>query len=101
MKIDVEGHEKLVFEGAIEHFKHGLIENILFEDNNKVPNDVTCFLESHNFTIYRIVKGWFGLKLLDYRKPYTYSGWDASNFLAIHNSAKPFKLSWFYKSILG
>lgn len=59
LKIDVEGHELEVLQGASELIKRDRIRDIIFEEHASYPSAVTLFLEAHGYTIFRIGKGFW------------------------------------------
>lgn len=54
LKIDVEGHELQVLEGARELIDKGQIRNIIFEDHKGFESDVQGYLQSAGYTIYQL-----------------------------------------------
>jgi FkbM family methyltransferase len=60
MKIDVEGHERKVLEGAERMLSSRSIRDILFEEHNTPPSPVTELLERHGYTILRFDEHLFG-----------------------------------------
>lgn len=59
IKIDVEGHEREVLEGAGEWISQGKVRDIVFEEHRDYPNETTKLLESFGYTIFRIRKGFW------------------------------------------
>jgi hypothetical protein len=57
-KIDVEGHELGVLQGATESLSHKAIRNIIFEDFNPQPSPVVQFLQQYGFTIFELHETW-------------------------------------------
>jgi FkbM family methyltransferase len=78
LKIDVEGHEMAVLEGASQSLAEGLIRDIVFEEHDPLPSAVSRLLEAQAFTIRGIEETLKGPVLVD-RRP---SGWDAPTYLA-------------------
>jgi len=81
LKIDVEGHELAVFQGASQLLGRHQIRDILFENHDYYPSDVSNFLEQQGYTIFRIWKGFWQPKL----KPPNYTvihPWEPPNYLA-------------------
>ncbi len=64
LKIDVEGHELAVFEGAAQQLEAGTIRDIIFEGHDAYPTPVTEFLESRDYSVFLIQKGLMGPLLL-------------------------------------
>jgi len=57
IKIDVEGHELEVLQGAIKLINKHKIRDIVFEEHASYPSSVTKFLEENGYSIFRISKG--------------------------------------------
>jgi FkbM family methyltransferase len=102
LKIDVEGHELKVFEGAGELISNNHVRDIIFEDHTGYPSDVSRFLESHNYTIFQIWKGFWRPILLDPTKNLSHQ-WEPPNYLATHNPKRATNLfqGWGWKSLQG
>ncbi len=76
LKIDVEGNELSVLEGARELIRQQRIRDIVFEDFGQYPTPVTQFLEAQGYTLFYLGKRFLGLavgaiqdKLKDYPSP--------------------------------
>jgi FkbM family methyltransferase len=54
LKLDVEGHELQLLEGAQKMITSGNIRDILFEDFGTLPTLLTQFLEDNGYTLYRL-----------------------------------------------
>jgi FkbM family methyltransferase len=54
MKMDIEGHEARALAGARELLASGRIRDIVFEEREKPPTDVTRLLESHGYAILQL-----------------------------------------------
>ena len=82
-KIDVEGHELGVLQGAEKTLKRRGIRDIVFEDFNPKPSPVTIFLEQHGFTLFELHDTWLKPRLapLNVSLPVTRPGF-SSNYLA-------------------
>ena len=74
LKIDVEGHELSVLEGAPLH----LIRDIIFEEHMPLPSPVSEKLEEAGFEMRGIEETFLGPSLVS-RTPW---GWDAPTYLA-------------------
>jgi len=57
-KIDVEGYELAVLEGAAETLTRGAIRDIIFEDVNPQPSAVARLLSSHGFHLFQLREQW-------------------------------------------
>ncbi|MBX9696422.1 MAG: FkbM family methyltransferase [Cyanobacteria bacterium] len=51
LKVDVEGHEAAVFEGAVNLLSKHQIRDIIFEDFDAYPSKAMSFLEKHGYEI--------------------------------------------------
>ncbi|MCS6814171.1 MAG: FkbM family methyltransferase [Cyanobacteria bacterium] len=63
VKIDVEGNELLVLEGASELVSNQQIRDIVFEDFGQYPTPVSKFLEQHGYTLFYLSKHFWGLTI--------------------------------------
>jgi Methyltransferase FkbM domain len=54
VKIDVEGHEIRVLEGAERLLRTCQIRDVIFEDHGNYPTPAQEFLESRGYSIYRL-----------------------------------------------
>ncbi|WP_310426774.1 FkbM family methyltransferase [Chamaesiphon sp. VAR_48_metabat_135_sub] len=90
MKVDVEGHELAVFEGASRCLSLRQIRHILFEDHEHYPNQVTNFLESKGYTILAIDRKLFSPKIVE---PYHLNlvSWLPNSYLATCKPQDVFK----------
>ncbi|HVQ40323.1 MAG TPA: FkbM family methyltransferase [Pyrinomonadaceae bacterium] len=59
IKLDVEGHELKVLQGAERVVTH-YVRDIVFEEHSAYPSEVTSFLEDRGFTVIRVHKGIWG-----------------------------------------
>jgi FkbM family methyltransferase len=74
LKIDVEGHELAVLEGA----RLELVRDIIFEEHRPLPSPVSAMLEGAGFEIRGIEETFLGPRLVQ-RTP---RSWDAPTYLA-------------------
>jgi FkbM family methyltransferase len=81
MKLDVEGHELSVLKGVGSDLASGRYENIIFEDLSGPGGPTSRCLEEHGYRVYKLVKGFTGLRLTDPHHPHSWS-YDPDNFLA-------------------
>ena len=57
-KIDVEGHELSVLQGAKKSLERMAIRDIVFEDFNSQPSPVVEFLKQYGFVIFELHDSW-------------------------------------------
>jgi FkbM family methyltransferase len=82
MKIDVEGHELAVLEGAERLLRAGAIRNVVFEEHRPPPTPVTELLADRGFTVLRIEQTLAGPRLERSLDAADVRSWDPPNFLA-------------------
>jgi FkbM family methyltransferase len=82
MKIDVEGHELSVFQGAERLIDNKQITNIVFEDHDPYPSKIAKFLITKGYTLLRMEKGWLSLNLKNPSSEPSTNGWEPTNYLA-------------------
>jgi FkbM family methyltransferase len=82
VKIDVEGHEISVFKGAEKLIDNKQITNIVYEDHDPYPSQISKFLLAKGYTLFRMEKGWFNLNLKDPVSEASTNGWEPTNYLA-------------------
>jgi FkbM family methyltransferase len=82
LKIDVEGAEQAVLEGAAHALKDGRVRHIIFEDHHGVGSAVMMQLLGYGYTIYSI--GWTmtGPKLGDRAAAPQHAHFEAPSYLA-------------------
>lgn len=88
MKLDVEGHELAVLEGAGRLLDDKLIENILFEDHEGPASKVFDFLKQKGYSIYSF--GWElnGIRIVPVEKGNLNKGFEAPNYWAASSKLK-------------
>lgn len=91
MKIDVEGHELEVLQGAIELIIKQQIRDIIYEDHNGYPTPVSQFLEQHGYTIFRMWKG-FWKPLLEAPTKKLVHQWEPPSYLATKEPSRAIDL---------
>lgn len=91
MKIDVEGHELEVLQGATELISKQQIRNIIYEDHSGYPTPVSKFLEQHGYTIFRIWKG-FWKPLLEPPTKKLVHQWEPPSYLATKEPSRATEL---------
>jgi FkbM family methyltransferase len=91
MKIDVEGHELAVLQGAIELITKQQIRDIIYEDHNGYPTPVSQFLEQNGYSIFRIWKG-FWKPLLEAPSKKLVHQWEPPSYLATTEPSRAIEL---------
>lgn len=59
-KLDVEGHELKVLEGAVGLLDRGIPRDIVYEEQQPYPAPVSSFLESKGYTLFTVERGTWG-----------------------------------------
>ena len=88
MKLDVEGHELAVLEGAGRLLDDKLIENILFEDHEGPTSKVFDFLKQKGYSIYSF--GWelTGIRIIPAENGNLNKEFEAPNYWATSKKLK-------------
>lgn len=81
MKIDVEGHELEVLQGANQLINKQQIRDIIFEEHRGYPSPVSQFLEENGYTVFRIWKGFWKPLLVSPSKKLVHQ-WEPPSYLA-------------------
>jgi FkbM family methyltransferase len=87
-KIDVEGHELAVLQGAEEILRRRGIRDIVFEDFHLKPSVTTEFLQQHGFTVFELHDGWLKPRLIPLRDGEPRKPGFMFNYLATLNVAR-------------
>ncbi len=87
LKIDVEGHELEVLQGAGNLICKHHVRDIIFEEHNSYPSPLTDFLESNGYTIFRIWKS-FWRPILESPSKNLIHPWEPPNYLATLNAER-------------
>ena len=82
MKLDVEGHELAVLQGAEKMFAAKRIRDCVFEEHRAYPTDVTTWFEDHGYDVFRIARPLWRPSLVDPRIPYKKVDWLPVSFVA-------------------
>ena len=82
LKLDVEGHEFSVLEGAASLLGEGLIRHLIFEDHAGVKSPVMALLHAYGFRIFLIVAGALGPRLIPHGDVTSLPAKSAPNWLA-------------------
>jgi FkbM family methyltransferase len=82
LKIDVEGHELKVLQGAGALLRERLIRDIVFEEHAGYPTPVTELLEAAGYPLFNLGQTLFGLKLTPIAAKSHHRAWDSRSCLA-------------------
>jgi FkbM family methyltransferase len=86
IKIDVEGHESSVLEGATQLLRQKRIRDIVFEDFPPQPSPVTLRLQAAGYTVFALFPAWRKPLLLTLKEYAAQSRWHGPpNFLGTLN----------------
>lgn len=91
MKIDVEGHELGLLQGASRLLADGRIRDIVFEDHNFYPSKVTDYLEKFGYTIFNIRQGALGVQVRPAKRDEEHYKYEAQSYLATLNAPRALK----------
>lgn len=91
LKIDVEGHELKVLEGAHRLLAAGLIRDIVFEEIHTPPSPAMLLLEAAGYKLYRLEGKFFGPVLRPLSAPPADSVKDSTNYLATRDAQRALK----------
>jgi hypothetical protein len=89
MKLDVEGHEVHVLGGSDALLAEQRIRDIVFEEHNDFPTELTQLLESHGFVLFAIDQTLLGPRM--HPPPSTVSSWDPPTYLATLDPTRAFR----------
>lgn len=102
VKVDVEGFELSVFQGAAKLLSQKRIRDIAFEDFEAFPSDCAKLLQNHGYTIFRIAKKVLGPVIWDPAESRAGDfdlSYEPINYLATINPQRALKLlqprGWF------
>jgi FkbM family methyltransferase len=82
LKIDVEGHEADVLRGAERLLGEQAIRDIVFEDHDQYPSEVTRIVEDKGYELIAIANDLGGLRLLAPADRGEVRAWPGPNYLA-------------------
>lgn len=82
VKVDVEGAEAAVFEGAEELLRKRAIRDVIFEEHGRYPTASTAVLERHGFTVFALDSSLFSLRLRNPGEIRSAPAWPGQSFLA-------------------
>lgn len=82
LKLDVEGHEAAVLRGASRTLAAGRIRDVVYEDHDGYPSDVSRCLESHGYRVFLIDRTFWGPLLRSPENSRPMVDWLPPNYLA-------------------
>jgi FkbM family methyltransferase len=82
LKIDVEGHELGVLEGARRLLEDRRITHIVFEEHHAAGSAVIAHLQDAGYTVWHIAKTFFGPSIVEQGMAAPSSTWESPCFLA-------------------
>jgi len=83
LKIDVEGHELKLIQGAHRLLGQKRVRHVIYEDHSQGKSGIPEILTGHGYTIYSIGHTFFGLELVDFRKQIVLdTSWESPSYLA-------------------
>jgi len=85
LKIDVEGHELKVIEGAKNLLQEGRIRDCIFEEHREYPTPVTTYFENMGYKVLKINKNFNKPVLLDPDSKLVGTYWQPKSFIATSN----------------
>ncbi len=85
LKIDVEGHELAVLQGARRLIETGKIRDIVFEDHAAFPTPTTEFLSARKYSLFRIERKFSGPVLASPQLTSNAPAWAPPSYLATTN----------------
>jgi FkbM family methyltransferase len=88
LKIDVEGHELDVLEGAKEALRSGRVRDIVFEEHRPAPNPATELLESCGYGVFGLRCSLRGVKLAPATSVGPVVNWAGQSYLATNDPAR-------------
>jgi FkbM family methyltransferase len=88
LKIDVEGHEEAVLQGARRLLRSRAVRDILFEEHRALPTPVTRRLEAEGYTVLGLAERLAGLRLADPTADASRARWHAQTYLATHDPVR-------------
>jgi FkbM family methyltransferase len=82
LKIDVEGHELAVLQGASQLLAERRIRHIVFEDHQPADSAVIAHLQDAGYAVWRIAKRFWGPVMVPTDRVIAHSNWESPCFLA-------------------
>jgi FkbM family methyltransferase len=88
LKIDVEGHELKVIQGARRLLSEKRVRHVIYEDHSQGKSGIPDIFTGYGYSIYSIGHTLFGLELADFRKEIMLdTSWESPSYLATMDPA--------------
>jgi FkbM family methyltransferase len=88
LKLDVEGHELAVLDGAAGLLADAAVRDVVFEEERRYPTEVTRRLEAHDFQVRELVQELRGPKLVAPGSRQERGSWDPPVLVASRDPAR-------------
>jgi FkbM family methyltransferase len=82
LKIDVEGHELKLIQGAQKLLSQQRVRHVIYEDHSQGKTGLPEIFSRHGYTIYSIGHTLFGLDLRDWKNIVLDTTWESPSYLA-------------------
>jgi FkbM family methyltransferase len=83
LKIDVEGHELKLIQGAKQLLSQHRVRHVIYEDHSQGKSGIPEALAGHGYTVYSLGHDLFGLKLKDFHEQIVLdTSWESPSYLA-------------------
>src|ERR1700728_1572501 len=87
IKIDVEGHEAKLIEGAERLLSEKRARNVIYEDHTQGRSGIPGIFIARGYTVYSIGHTFFGLSLIDFRRQIALdTSWESPSYLATQDT---------------
>jgi FkbM family methyltransferase len=81
-KMDVEGHEEAVLQGASRLLQERRVRDWIFEHNESYPSPVTDIFERSGYALFQVQKRFLGPDLVPMSQSFRRSSWEPQSYLA-------------------
>jgi len=89
LKIDVEGHELKLLQGARELLRQKRVRHVIYEDHSQGKSGIPELFNAHGYTVYAIGHTLLGLELTDFRQQIVLdTSWESPSYLATADPAQ-------------
>jgi FkbM family methyltransferase len=88
LKIDVEGHELKLIQGAQRLLHQKRVRHVIYEDHTQGKSGIAEIFSRNGYTVYSIGHTLFGLELADFKKEISLdTSWESPSYLATLDAA--------------